>query len=187
MKLMDYHTHHNRCGHALGGIHALILDAPEVIFLAGGKGSEAPETLGEDTIHTAYFEKMTQMVETGYFDIIAHLDNHRLLWAPQEPVYSDDVWLRLMELLDRIKSKGMAVEINTSGTWKGATSQFPGDDIVKELNRRQIPLTLCSDAHRPQEVGHQFHEFIQKAIPWGLTHLCLYEKRRQILIPTDGK
>lgn len=165
----------------LGGIHELIFDGPSFVFFTDGRGSEILGTYGEEKIHMEYIKKMSDMVESGFFDIIAHLDNHRFLWTPNEPEYSEDVWKRLMELLDRIKSKGMAVEINTSGTLKGAISQLPSDDIVKKLIQKGIPLTLSSDAHRPEYVGYQFLEFIEKAKPWGLTHLCSYENRKQIL------
>ena len=167
----------------LCGIHELKFDGLPVILFNAGKGPETLRTHGEDKIHLEYIKKMRDMVETGYFDIIAHLDNHKFLWLPNEPTYSEDVWQELIALLDRIKSKGMAVEINTSGAWKGALSQFPSDIIVKALIQRDIPLTLCSDAHRPENIGYQFQAFIKKAKSWGLTHLCTYEKRKQRLVP----
>ncbi len=110
----------------------------------------------------------------GWYYYFSELDKYQALEKDSEAV-----WQELMELLDRIKTKGMAVEINTSGTLKGARSQFPSDDIVKALIQRDIPLTLCSDAHRPENIGYQFDEFITKARKWGLTHLCAYDKRKQ--------
>ena len=76
----------------------------------------------------------------------------------------------------------MAIEINTSGSLKKIGSQFPSDKIVKEIIQRDIPVMLGSDAHRPKNIGYMFEEFIQKAKQWGLSHLCLYEKREQNLI-----
>jgi histidinol-phosphatase (PHP family) len=169
----------------LCGIHELKFDGLPVVLFNAGKGPETLRTHGEERIHLEYIKKMRAMVETGYFDIIAHLDNHKFLWLPNEPAYSEHAWQELMALLDRIKSKGMAVEINTSGTWKGALTQFPSDIIVKALIQRDIPLTLCSDAHRPENIGYRFQAFIKKAKPWGLTHLCTYENRKQQLIPID--
>lgn len=143
------------------------------------------EEHGEERIHFEYVKKMKSMVGTGYFDIVTHLDNHRSLWRPGEPTYSDASWREFMELLDLIKEKGMAVEINTSGVPKGNDSQFPNDEMAKELIARDIPLVLSSDAHRPERVGDGFLEFIEKARPWGLTHLCSYSKREPRLIPID--
>lgn len=169
----------------LCGIHEIKFDSLPAIPFVPKDGPEVLKIHGEDKIHREYIKKMRRMVETGYFDIIAHLDNHKSLWRPNEQTYSESSWKELMDLLDVIKSKGMAVEINTSGIRKGNFSQFPKDDIVKELIQRNIPLCLSSDAHKPDQIGHGFQEFIEKAKPWGLTHLCSYEKRRQRLVPLD--
>jgi len=166
----------------LCGVHELKFDGlPIIPFFPPD-----PELLGahgEDKIHLEYIKKMRSMVETGLFDVVTHLDNHKSLWRPNEPVYAEPVWNELISLLDLIKSKGMAVEINTSGLRKGNLSQFPNDDIARELIQRDIPLVLSSDAHRPEDVGQQFREYTEKAKSWGLTHLCSYEKRQQRLIP----
>ena len=76
----------------------------------------------------------------------------------------------------------MAIEINTSGTLKKISSQFPSDEIVKEIIQRDIPLLLGSDAHRLKNIGYKFEEFLEKAKKWGLSHICTYEKREQSLI-----
>ena len=168
----------------LCGLHNIRID-DAIISLHVDSAPEALQTHGEDKIHGAYMEKLSRMVETGYFDIVTHLDNHKLLWLPDEPVYSNTNWREMMDLLDLIRSKDMAVEINTHATRKGCLSQFPSDEIVKEMIKRDIPLALSSDAHRPEDIGYEFDDFIKKAKPWGLTHLCSYEKRKQRLVPID--
>lgn len=40
-------------------------------------------------------------------------------------------------------------------------------------------LLVDPDAHRPGDIGYEFEAFIEKAKPWGLIHLCFYEKREQ--------
>jgi histidinol-phosphatase (PHP family) len=169
----------------LGGFHGLKFDGAPFFNFVWAKGREVLDTYGEERIHAEYFKKMRSIINTGYFDILAHFDNHRLLWRPNEPVYSPDIWCEILDLLDLVKSQGMAVEINTSGIRKGGRDQFPSDEIVKEMIRRDIPLVLSSDAHQPEEIGYGFAEFIEKAKPWGLTHLCSYEKRRQRLVPIE--
>lgn len=168
----------------LCGLHFIRIDGA-IISLHVDSAPEALQTHGEDRIHGAYLEKLSRMVETGYFDIVTHLDNHKLLWLPDEPVYSNANWRKMMDVLDLIKSKGMAVEINTHAARKGCLSQFPSDGIVKEMIRRDIPLVLSSDAHQPKEIGYGFLEFIERAKQWGLTHLCSYEKREQRLVPIE--
>jgi histidinol-phosphatase (PHP family) len=146
------------------------------------EGSDALKTYGFEKINLEYINKLGKLVDSDFFDVIAHFDNQRVLFQPYTPKYSEESWHKLLNLLDRIKNKGMAIEINTSGTLKGIESQFPSDKIVKEIIQRDIPLTLGSDAHRPKNIGFMFEEFIQKAKKWGLSHLCFYEKREQNLV-----
>jgi len=166
----------------LGAIHDIKWHESPIIIMDPREGSEALKKYGFEKITLEYIKKLIKLVDTDYFDVIAHFDNHRVLLRPDKPHYSQNTWQKLLSLLDKIKNKGMAIEINTSGTLKGIGSQFPSDEIVKEIIRRDIPLLLGSDAHRPENIGYKFEDFLEKAKKWGLSHICTYEKREQSLI-----
>jgi len=166
----------------LVAIHDVKWHESEIIILDPREASEALKKYGSEKIILEYIQKLIKIVNTDYFDVLAHFDNHRVLFRPNEPQYSQNTWQKLLDLLDKIKSKGMAIEINTSGTLKGIGSQFPSDKIVKEIIQRDIPIMLGSDAHRPKYIGYMFEEFIQKAKKWDLSHLCTYENREQSLV-----
>jgi histidinol-phosphatase (PHP family) len=136
----------------------------------------------EDKLILEYVNKLIKLVDTNYFDIIAHFDFYRILLRPNNPNYSHNMWQKLLDLLDKIKNTGMAIEINTSGILKKLGSQHPDDEILKEIIQREIPLVLSSDAHRPDFVGYMFEETIEKIRKLGLSHLCRYEKREQQLV-----
>ncbi len=188
MHLRDYHTHNRRCGHALGEIEDYIMGAIHDIkwhespVILIHEGSNSLREYGEDKIILEYVNKLIKLVDTNFFDVIAHFDSYRIMFPPNNPKYSQYVWQKLLNLLDKIKNKGMAIEINTSGTLKGIGSQFPDDKIVKEIIQRDIPIMLSSDAHVPKNIGYMFDEFIEKAKKWGLSHLCTYKKREQTLV-----
>ena len=137
---------------------------------------------GEDKLILEYVNKLIKLVDTNYFDIIAHFDFYRILLRPNNPNYSHNMWQKLLDLLDKIKNTGMAIEINTSGILKELGSQHPDDEILKEIIQREIPLVLSSDAHRPDFVGYMFEETIEKIRKLGLSHLCRYEKRELQLV-----
>ena len=171
----------------LGAVHNIKWSESPIIIITdplsrSGSGSSPIKEFGSEKINLEYLEKMKKLVETGFFDIIAHFDNQRFFFLPEEIEYSTTAWQKLLDLLDIIKTKGMTVEINTSGKRKGVFRQFPNDNIIKEMIQRNIPLTLGSDAHAPQYVGNGFLDFIDRAKKWGLSHLCFYEKREQKLI-----
>ena len=166
----------------LAAIHDIKWHDSPIIIMDPREGSDDLKKYGIEKINLEYINKLIKLVDTDFFDVIAHFDNHRVLMRPNVPQYSETTWQKLLDLLNKIKNKGMAVEINTSGTLKGIGSQFPTDEIVKEMIQRNIPLILGSDAHRPEYIGYMFEEFIKKARKWGLSHLCTYEKREQRLV-----
>jgi histidinol-phosphatase (PHP family) len=63
---------------------------------------------------------------------------------------------QISELLDVVKQKDMALEINTSGFAIRGTP-FPAPAIIQMAIEREIPLIAGSDAHRPEDVGRYFH------------------------------
>lgn len=166
----------------LGAIHDIKWHDSPIIIMDPREGSDALKTYGFEKINLEYVNKLNILVDTRFFDVIAHFDNQRVLFRPNRPDYSEILWEKLLKLLDKIKTRGIAIEINTSGILKKIGSQFPSDNIVKEIIQREIPVILGSDAHSPQYIGFMFEEFIQKAKKWGLSQLCLFEKREQTLI-----
>ena len=166
----------------LGGIHDVKWHESPQILLDPSLASEIFGKYGEDKIILEYLNKLIKLVDTTFFDVIAHFDYYRMMYRPNNPIYSQNMWQKLLDLLDKIKNKGMAIEINTSATRKSLSNQFPDDEIIKEIIQRKIPLLLGSDAHKPEDVGYMFKETLEKVKKWGLTHLCIYEKREQKLV-----
>ncbi|MCP4764439.1 MAG: histidinol-phosphatase HisJ [archaeon] len=163
----------------LGSVHFLQWDELKrwVVTMKGAR--KKIELYGEEKICLEYYDIIQKMVNTGFFDVVGHLDTIKV---PKKVNYNKKSWQKLLDLLDSIKNHGMAVEINTSGFWKGAGEQFPSDNIIKELIQRDISIVLGSDAHKPKYVGNKFEEMIVKIKKMGLTHFCSYTKRTKSLI-----
>ena len=108
----------------LGSIHNIKWHEAPLIILGPSQGSEALKTYGMEKINLEYIEKLKKLVNTNFFDAIAHFDNQRILFPKNMTKYSQKAWQELLSLLDLIKTKGMAIEINTSGIVKKVGSQF---------------------------------------------------------------
>lgn len=166
----------------LGAIHDIKWHESPIIIIDPREGSEALKKFGMEKITLEYIKKLEKLVATDYFDVIAHFDNYRILFRPNTPLYSENTWEKLLDLLDKIKNKEMAIEINTSGTRKEIGSQFPSDEIVKEIIKRDIPIMLGSDAHKPEDIGYMFEEITEKFKRLGLSYICRYENREQRIV-----
>ena len=166
----------------LGAIHDIKWHESPIIILDPRQGSEVLSKYSSEKIILEYLCKLEKLIETDFFDVIAHFDNYRILFRRDMPRFSEQSWQKILDLLYKIKDKGMAIEINTSGALKGIGSQFPSDSIIKEIIQHDIPIILGSDAHKPEYIGYMFEEFIKKAKKWGLSYLCAYDNREQNLV-----
>jgi len=135
--------------------------------------------LGIDNVFLKYYETMDELVNTGFFEIIAHFDllkKNGLIPEKNEMIYQ-----KILSILDHIKEKDIIIEINTSGLRKAIKESFPSDNIIREVIKRNIPMILCSDAHNPNDVAHSFNETIVKLKKLGLTELYEYEIKDESL------
>lgn len=125
---------------------------------------------------TAYYHQINEMLSTQKFDILGHFDKIKM-HNKDRYFKEDELWyLNLVdESLDLIKSKGVIIEVNTRGIYKGRSkSLFPGIEILKKIKDRQIPITLSSDAHKPEELGLLLKETSETLIHLGFKELLCY-------------
>lgn len=103
---------------------------------------------------TAYYKQIQEMVSTQKPDIIGHLDKIKM--NNQNRFFNEsDIWYQQLidETLDIIKQSGLIVEINTRGIYKNRTFDFfPSYEILKKINKLNIPILINSDAHHPDEL-----------------------------------
>lgn len=111
--------------------------------------------LGADAVMDTYFTTLQLAVDSMECDVLCHLD--AVLRHLPGVSFNDSHKAQIRELLDKLKAKGMALEINTSGfDYRG--SAFPAPWIIAEALARGIPLQAGSDAHQPHEVGRHFDQ-----------------------------
>lgn len=106
-----------------------------------------------EEILTLYFESLFDAVTTLPGTILCHLDAAMRFLPGIRPTHNQ--MERIEHLLNRVKERGMALEINTSGmAIRG--EQFPSRLILEMAVAKKIPLVLGSDSHRPETVGAHF-------------------------------
>ncbi|WP_457577979.1 histidinol-phosphatase [Desulfomarina sp.] len=106
-----------------------------------------------EEILTLYFESLLEAVINLPGTILCHLDAAMRFLPDIHPTHNQ--MDRIEQLLDRVKNRGMALELNTSGmAIRG--EQFPTRTILEMAVSKKIPLVLGSDSHRPETVGAHF-------------------------------
>ena len=109
---------------------------------------------------TTYYHNVNQMIIRELPTIIGHLDKIKMHNRGRYFSEKDPWYVRLVEdTLDTIQNTGGMVEVNTRGIYKKRSdSPYPGVWILRKIKERKIPVTISTDAHRPDELTAYFDE-----------------------------
>ncbi|MGE5380749.1 MAG: histidinol-phosphatase HisJ family protein [Methylocystaceae bacterium] len=131
-----------------------------------------------DEIYQQYFAELLAMIISHQFDIVGHLDLIKI-WG-RRPDKSISSYLE--PLLGNLRRSGMAIEINSGGLRKPVQEIYPEPALLSMLYAANIPLTLGSDAHHPDQVGWELDRCYQLARQAGYRKLAGFTGRRMQLI-----
>jgi histidinol-phosphatase (PHP family) len=107
-------------------------------------------------VYTRFFEETEKAVESGLFDIIAHLDLCKRygveFYGPFDVGQVSDGLVE--DVIRKTVAAGVALEVNASGTWQGPKEPYPAGQILEIYRDAGGELiTLGSDAHEPARAG----------------------------------
>ncbi len=140
-------------GWEIDGSHQVFLDGLQQIF----KGDVQKAV-------SRYFELTRQMVEQECPDVIGHIDKIKIqdeegrLFSQQSSWYQQ----QMKQTLQLIADAGAIIEVNTRGIYKKKTPEtYPARWVLEEMYQLNIPITINSDAHHPDEITSQFTDTAQ--------------------------
>lgn len=147
-------------------------------------GFDNPEFIGRyeeeniDEIWQKYFKAVEEMAQSGYFDIVGHLDLIKVFkFMPTK-----DIAILAKDALVAIKQADMTLELNVAGYRKPIGEPYPSQELLEEAFSLGIPITFSSDAHKPEQVGLFHNEITQLARNVGYKECAYYENRTRQLI-----
>lgn len=113
-------------------------------------------------IYSDYLRTLSTGVDTGLFQVVGHLD---LIKSADLSILGRNE-AEVQDLLQRIKKRDMAIEINTSGLRKEIAETYPTLQMLPLISELNIPLTIGSDAHQPDQVGFCFRQLEEELKPF---------------------
>lgn len=133
-----------------------------------------------EDFYVEYFQTVLECIETGLFNIAGHIDLAKVFGYRIE----QGKVLKLVEpVIDAIKLKGMAMEINVGGLYKPAKEIYPSMDIIKMAVKKGVPLTISSDAHRYEDVGRDNEMVVKILKDLGDKWVAGFYKGKMIEVP----
>lgn len=150
------------------------------VHFIGDFGVDNPQFLEEwsrrdpDQVWAEYFNLLAQAAATGLYDSLAHPDLVKKFGfypkAGPSKMFGD--------LLDAVQGSGTALEVNSSGLFKPCKEIYPCLPLLTLARQKGIPITLGSDAHRPQSLGQGLGQAVQLARTAGYRSYLRFAQRQ---------
>ncbi len=132
-----------------------------------------------DLAYRGYFRELREMAETAPFDILAHMDVVKRfgfdVYGSFEPErYESEIRAVLRAVADR----GLALEINSSQLRRPVAQSSPDRPVIDWFREEGGKwITLGSDAHQPEHVGHGLEAGAAAARAAGFEGIARFRKR----------
>jgi histidinol-phosphatase (PHP family) len=125
--------------------------------------------VGTEEAWRRYYDALKGAAQSGLVDVLAHPD---LVKMHGEEIPWD--WGDVVAGLD-----GVCIEISSAGLHKRHGKLYPNADLLAAARRRNVPITLASDAHEPQSVGRDLDRAIGHARAAGYETVTVFDKRER--------
>ena len=132
-------------------------------------------------VYSQYLNNVLAVVETGWFDTLAHLDLCKRYGVRYFGAFDPKPhWEQLTLILRAIIDRGMTLEINTSGLRQSPQDTYPCKEIVEQyyiMGGRSI--VVGSDAHTPDDIGNGISTALDMIRSVGFESVDIYHGRQR--------
>ena len=147
--------------------------------LSDGQQKYELERRGHRQGYEDYFRLQSELASSGHFDVIAHADVIKKFG-----VHLDSPPMDLYEDLATAAAKGgTAVEVSTAGLHHLVGEMYPSELLLQRFFHHGVPITLASDAHRPQHCGRDLSKAVDFARSVGYTERIEFTTRVGTMVP----
>jgi histidinol-phosphatase (PHP family) len=121
-------------------------------------------------IYRRYYARLRKAIDLRCFDLLAHFDLPKKFGFLPE----DDLTAVVAETLDAAATHDVAIEISSAGLRKPIGEIYPSRTILREMRKRNIAISLSSDAHAPNEIGADYNQLIAFARSEGYEEVATF-------------
>ena len=135
-----------------------------------------------DRIWKRYFDALAASGESGLFDILAHPDLVKI-WGRDKPLPDGDLRRFYYPAVERLAECDVAIELSTAGLRKPVGEIYPAREFLEMVVDAGLPIALSSDAHVPDQLGHEYDQALELMESVGVKEIAVFENRQRRLEP----
>lgn len=129
-------------------------------------------------IYQRYYEDITRMCATGFFQIIAHPDLIKIFTVTSFSRWIEKGQPCVEQALIAIRDNKMAMEVSSAGLRKACQEIYPGPVIMGMARDLDVPISFASDAHCASTPAYKFNELAQYASAFGYTKSAIFRQKQ---------
>ena len=129
-------------------------------------------------IYDEYAAQVELLAASGNYDILGHPFNIRLF-----KFFPDfDATPYLERVAAALKKSDIVVDVNTGTLYRYPVKEIsPYADFMKVAAAYNLPITINSDAHQPEDCGRFYEEAVEYVRGFGYKKIARFDKRRRSL------
>ena len=120
-----------------------------------------------------YYEHVLELLDWHLAHVLGHLDLIKMLLAPAEVTATPAIRGRVAAVLETMRDRQVAMDVNARGLIKPCRALYPADWILAEAARIGVLPTLGDDSHGPDEVGARLDQAVAALRRNGFNHMAL--------------
>jgi histidinol-phosphatase (PHP family) len=107
---------------------------------------------GMESLRLRYFDAVSDLVSKLRPEVVGHIDLIRK-FDGQDPSFSPQVYRRIDEALEAVRSVGAVLEVNCATHRRGLGPVYPLPPILERARSMGVGVTLGDDGHGAHDVG----------------------------------
>ena len=131
-----------------------------------------------DTVFADYSALLRDLAASRLCDVLAHPDLPKLYG--HRPTSFTPLHIAIV---DAARAGDCAVEVNSNGYNLPVAEPYPALPVLERASAAGLSITLASDAHVPERVGHRFDELVAWAGSAGYQQFVSFEQRKATTHP----
>jgi histidinol-phosphatase (PHP family) len=135
-----------------------------------------------DEVWRMYVDDLCAAAASGIYDSMAHPDLAKVFGYRPAP----KPLALYQQIADAFAAAGVCAEVSTAGFGRALGELYPDPDLLVMLHQRGVPVTLASDAHRPELVGHAFDRALAVLREVGYRTITVFHRRDRRQVAFDG-
>jgi histidinol-phosphatase (PHP family) len=159
----------------VGSVHFVRYDGEDIcIDWDRARIAEALRRAGSpEKLYLDYYDHVLELLDWRIAHVVGHLDLIKILLEPGEQVDTAAIRTKVRGVLETLRDRGVAMDINARGLIKPCRSIYPADWILADAHDLGVLVTLGDDSHGPEEVGARLEQAVAALRRAGYTEMAI--------------